>query len=735
MGSWRAACISVVLFMAYPTGVMAQGTLVVAATPATLGSIPDAQGPICEQPGWRSRAITFAVPSASVTVTSVQLGLTATHTRVGNLLVKLAAPDGTFHILVTRPGARADSDQGNSADLAGLYEFGDGFAGILDTVTSAVVPPGQYAPFGAMNATFAGRLASGIWTLTVTDQCADDTGSVSAATLTLTGTPAVSVTATPSTLGAIPDGPPDSNQTPGPPRDVTFVVPPGRGPVKSVRVSATLSHSWVGDLVAELMSPTGARHVLFGYTGATSAASNGSSADLGGDYEFDDHGAGGLWWPTAAVFPTGTMPSGSYFSSQRGGPVSTGATTFMDPVFMGTPSAGQWTLRLTDGHHFDVGTISAASLALETFATPSSYADSYSTLASTSLSVAAPGVLANDTDNLGGAMTAQLVSGPSHGVLSLAQTGAFTYTPAFGYAGPDSFMYRAANSSGPGNITTVSLTVTAPSTVQPPTAFEVSSVAGNDVTLRWTPSPLGPPATDFVVEGGVAPGQVLGAMAVGGPLPLLTFAAPTGAFYVRVHAIANGLRSGPSNEIPLFVNTVTPPSAPATLLGSVNGGALALSWRNTFAGGAPSSNVVDITGSVTATVPVPLGETFAFNGVPGGTYTFRTRAANGAGTSGASNGVTLTFPQGCSGAPAPPERVLAYAVGRVITLVWDPPSSGPAATAYQLTVGGAFAGTFPLGSARVLRAPAPPGAYTLSVVATNACGASAASAVPTVFVQ
>src|SRR5262249_55784661 len=53
-------------------------------------------------------------------------------------------------------------------------------------------------------------------------------------------------------------------------------------------------------------------------------------------------------------------------------------------------------------------------------------------------------VLANDTDPDGNALSASLVSGPSHGTLSLDATGAFTYLPSLNYNGPDSFMYAAS---------------------------------------------------------------------------------------------------------------------------------------------------------------------------------------------------------------------------------------------------------------------------------------------------
>src|SRR2546425_2590286 len=69
--------------------------------------------------------------------------------------------------------------------------------------------------------------------------------------------------------------------------------------------------------------------------------------------------------------------------------------------------------------------------------------DSYSTPEDTTLTVAAPGVLANDTDVDGDPLTAILVNGPAHGTLSLNSDGSFTYTPALNYNGPDSFTYKA----------------------------------------------------------------------------------------------------------------------------------------------------------------------------------------------------------------------------------------------------------------------------------------------------
>ena len=93
---------------------------------------------------------------------------------------------------------------------------------------------------------------------------------------------------------------------------------------------------------------------------------------------------------------------------------------------------------------------------------PVAAADSYSTGRNNTLVVPAAGVLGNDTDPQGNPLTAVMDAGTSHGGISLNSSGGFTYTPASGYTGPDSFTYHARDGSLNSNVVTVNITITDP---------------------------------------------------------------------------------------------------------------------------------------------------------------------------------------------------------------------------------------------------------------------------------
>ncbi len=92
---------------------------------------------------------------------------------------------------------------------------------------------------------------------------------------------------------------------------------------------------------------------------------------------------------------------------------------------------------------------------------PVATADAYSTAEDTALVIAAPGLLANDYDDDGDALTITPtpIIGPSNGTLALGTNGAFTYTPTNGFVGTDSFTYQLDDTTGLTSTTTVTITV------------------------------------------------------------------------------------------------------------------------------------------------------------------------------------------------------------------------------------------------------------------------------------
>jgi CSLREA domain-containing protein len=98
-------------------------------------------------------------------------------------------------------------------------------------------------------------------------------------------------------------------------------------------------------------------------------------------------------------------------------------------------------------------------------------ADSFATAAGVPLSVPAPGVLANDSDVEGDALSAAVASAPAGGTLTLGAAGGFTYTPAAGFSGIDSFTYVARDSAP----ATVTITVAASAVLPAPNARPVVS--------------------------------------------------------------------------------------------------------------------------------------------------------------------------------------------------------------------------------------------------------------------
>jgi hypothetical protein len=78
------------------------------------------------------------------------------------------------------------------------------------------------------------------------------------------------------------------------------------------------------------------------------------------------------------------------------------------------------------------------------------------------LTTTTPGLLSGATDVDNSSISAILIQGPSHGTVTLRPDGSFTYTPATGYFGSDSFQFAGSDGLTTGATMTASLFVQAP---------------------------------------------------------------------------------------------------------------------------------------------------------------------------------------------------------------------------------------------------------------------------------
>jgi Domain of unknown function (DUF4347)/Bacterial Ig domain/RTX calcium-binding nonapeptide repeat (4 copies) len=154
--------------------------------------------------------------------------------------------------------------------------------------------------------------------------------------------------------------------------------------------------------------------------------------------------------------------------------------------FTYTPNAGfvgtdTFTYSVSDGVATAPGTVNLNITNNAPIAQP----DNYTTPNNTPLTVAGPGVLSNDNDSENDSLTAILVANPTQGAIVFNTDGSFSYTPNTGFAGTDSFTYKANDGQAESAIATVSIIVD-----NPPTPTPTPTPTG---TPTPTPTPTGTP--------------------------------------------------------------------------------------------------------------------------------------------------------------------------------------------------------------------------------------------------
>ncbi|PEN13808.1 hypothetical protein CRI94_06995 [Longibacter salinarum] len=112
-------------------------------------------------------------------------------------------------------------------------------------------------------------------------------------------------------------------------------------------------------------------------------------------------------------------------------------------------------------------------------AAPVGLDDDYVVEMGETLSIDAPGVLSNDYDPNGDALSVVSFSDPGDGTVSISTDGSFSYTPDGGFSGTDSFSYTIRDAAG-----TLASTTTVTITVQPDADREAVAIDDHYVTMK-----------------------------------------------------------------------------------------------------------------------------------------------------------------------------------------------------------------------------------------------------------
>jgi hypothetical protein len=140
---------------------------------------------------------------------------------------------------------------------------------------------------------------------------------------------------------------------------------------------------------------------------------------------------------------------------------------------------------------------------------PAAGNDAYATQQDTLLSVTAAGVLANDGDQDGDAITVQTtpISGASNGAVTIASDGSFSYSPNGGFIGTDSFTYRIDDGTGRSADGIVTITVTSSPTLPSTLYFQSTGPSATVWDMTLVLPPAAPQLADFGGDGN--PGRTI----------------------------------------------------------------------------------------------------------------------------------------------------------------------------------------------------------------------------------
>ena len=331
----------------------------------------------------------------------------------------------------------------------------------------------------------------------------------------------------------------------------------------------------------------------------------------------------------------------------------------------------------------------------------------------------------------GSTATSYAVSvGTSPGATSLPvqTTTATALTVAISTSGTYYVRVRARNAFGdsvpsPEAVATVSVPHGKPGKPPKPRVW----TSDRTVMIDWQAPLDGDPVTSYTLEVGSAPGLAnLVLLPLSAARSFTADRVPDGTFWLRMRAVNASGTSDPSEEVGLVMGPsggcVGLPFAPTTLGSSTAGALVSLAWTAPAAGVAPIGYVL-YAGSAPGQSDLAAFSTGSTltgwsGAAPPGLYYVRVSARSACGVGPTSNEVAVAV--GGPVAPGAPAQLAASLSGRVVSLVWSPPTSGPAPSGYLVEVGSASGLTdiasIDSGSAATsISGSVPPGAYFLRV--------------------
>ena len=320
---------------------------------------------------------------------------------------------------------------------------------------------------------------------------------------------------------------------PGPPNDgaVTLQGTPGPGDVGEVPVLIRVSDGRGDDSFAEqqftiTVSPAPAPPAP--PTAQDDAVSTGAGQAVTINVLENDTGDG--------LTVTGvTDPPGGAASIAGGGQT---VTYTPDPGFSGEDT---FAYTVTDANGATAQATVRVTVAAAPNGPPTAQPDAYQTAAGTTLTVPAPGVLANDTDPNGDPITAVLATTVSNGTLVLQPNGSFGYAPAEGFSGTDSFTYRASDGTATSAPATVTITVSAAPNAAPVAQDDAQSVdAGGAVTVDVLANDSDPDGDPLTVTAVSTPSKGTAQVTAGGAAVRYTANAGTSGQDTFTYTVSDG---------------------------------------------------------------------------------------------------------------------------------------------------------------------------------------------------